>query len=103
MSDIYGDEPLKYLSQTPQRQRDEIHRLQGEVEALRRERDELQDDRDARSIKEELHKGQEPVNCDLASTFGNFCQCKNHKLYLHPAPAVYQCPRCATSMEIDGW
>ena len=39
MSDTYGDEPLKYLSQTPQRQRDEIHRLQGEVEALRRERD----------------------------------------------------------------
>ena len=39
MSDTYGDEPLKYLSQTPQRQRDEIHRLQGAVEALRRERD----------------------------------------------------------------
>ena len=57
----------------------------------------------AHRIKEELCKGQEPVNCDLASTFGNFCQCKNHKLYLHPAPAVYQCPRCATSMEIDGW
>ena len=67
------NESLKYLSQTPQRQRDEIHRLQGEVETLRRERD-------------ELYKGQEPVNCDLASTFGNFCQCKNHKLYLHPAP-----------------
>ena len=41
MNDIYGDEPLKYLSQTPQRQRDEIHRLQGEVEALRRERDDF--------------------------------------------------------------
>jgi len=40
----------------------------------------------ATRIKEELYKGQEPVNCDLASTFGNFCQCKNHKLYLHPAP-----------------
>ena len=39
MSDTYGDEPLKYLSQTPQRQRDEIHRLQGEVETLHRERD----------------------------------------------------------------
>jgi len=40
----------------------------------------------ATRIRDELCKGQEPVNCDLASTFGNFCQCKNHKLYLHPAP-----------------
>ena len=42
----------------------------------------------ATRIRDELCKGQEPVNCDLASTFGNFCQCKNHKLYLHPAPAI---------------
>ena len=35
------NESLKYLSQTPQRQRDEIHRLQGEVETLRRERDDF--------------------------------------------------------------
>jgi len=41
----------------------------------------------ATRIRDELCKGQEPVNCDLASTFGNFCQCKNHKLFLHPAPA----------------
>ena len=42
----------------------------------------------ATRIRDELCKGQEPVNCDLASTFGNFCQCKNHKLFLHPAPAI---------------
>ncbi len=32
MSEIYGDEPIKYLEQTPQRMREEIERLQGLLE-----------------------------------------------------------------------
>ena len=78
------NESLKYLSQTPQRQRDEIHRLQGEVEALRRERD-------------ELCKGQEPVAevraANEAIQYPHLARLVDvgqlptgSKLYLHPAP-----------------
>jgi hypothetical protein len=42
----------------------------------------------ATRIRDELRKGQEPVACTLAITYGygDFCQCKKQKLYLYPAP-----------------